>query len=178
MAGSTDERAAGNGSLMRLAPVVLKTLGNEALMLQLARQQSRTTHGAPQAVDGCAYASLVLRDAILAEGDPLRARPFEGHAAIVGIASGSFRSKPRNEIESSGYVVHTLEAAMWAVSTTSTFEEALVEAVNLGGDADTVGAVAGQLAGALYGRSAIPERWLAPLAWRDEIKVLALQLLG
>ena len=178
MAGSTDEREAGNGSLMRLAPAVLHGLRDEALMLQVAREQSRTTHGAPQAVDGCAYAALMMRDAILGLGDPLRPRPFEGHATIAGVAAGSFRHKTRQQIESSGYVVHTLEAALWAVATTTSFEEALIEAVNLARDADTVGAVTGQIAGAIYGLSAIPQRWLAPLAWRDEIEDTARRLLG
>ncbi|WP_283535235.1 ADP-ribosylglycohydrolase family protein [Methylorubrum extorquens] len=68
-----------------------------------------------------------------------------------------------------GYVVHTLEAALWALGTTSTFEDALSLAVNHGEDTDTVGAVTGQLAGALYGAAAVPARWLAPLAWRTRI---------
>ena len=66
-------------------------------------------------------------------------------------------------------MVHTLEATLWSVSRTDSFEDALILAVNLGEDSDTVGAVTGQLAGALYGLSATPERWLAPLFWRSEI---------
>jgi ADP-ribosyl-[dinitrogen reductase] hydrolase len=70
-----------------------------------------------------------------------------------------------------------LEAAFWAVDETKNFEDALILAVNLGDDSDTVGAVTGQLAGALYGYSAIPERWLAPLAWRDDMIAIADKLI-
>ncbi len=70
----------------------------------------------------------------------------------------------------------TLEAALWCVEKTTSFEEALVLAVNLGGDSDTVGAVTGQLAGAVYGASFIPREWLHPLAWRERIEETALAL--
>jgi ADP-ribosyl-[dinitrogen reductase] hydrolase len=78
-------------------------------------------------------------------------------------------AKTRDEISSSGYVVSTLEAALWCVHRTSSFEDAIVLAANLGDDSDTVGAVTGQLAGALYGRAGVRERWLAQLAWRLEL---------
>lgn len=97
---------------------------------------------------------------------------------MAAVAAGSWRGKARDAISSSGYVVRTLEAALWAVEATGTFEEALVLAVNLGDDADTVGAVTGQLAGALYGAAAIPPRWLGPLAWRERIETTGLQLAG
>ena len=105
----------------------------------------------------------------------LRSRPraWEGHAAVRAVAGGSWRGKDRVAIRASGYVIHTLEAALWAVGRTESFEDALVLAVNLGEDADTVGAVTGQLAGALNGESAMPERWLRPLAWRERIAGLA-----
>ena len=79
-------------------------------------------------------------------------------------------------MRASGYVVHTLEAALWAVGRTECFEDALVLAVNLGEDADTVGAVTGQLAGALYGESGIPRRWLRPLAWQERLRAAAVGL--
>jgi len=82
---------------------------------------------------------------------------------------GNYKSLSRDFIRSSGYVIDTLEAAMWAVYSTNSFEDALVLAVNLGEDSDTVGAVTGQLAGALYGYSNIPIRWLDNLAWHSRI---------
>ena len=194
-AGSTSPRTAGNGSLMRLAPAALFALQNAALADRIARDQSRTTHGAPEAVDACGYFVELLRTAILGNGDVLSltdaprehiqlvsdqasiAQPYrdlapsvwKGEPAIVAIARGTWREKSRAKIRSTGYVVDTLEAALWAAGSTASFEEALVLAVNLAGDADTVGAVTGQLAGAMYGASAIPARWLEPLAWRERI---------
>lgn len=202
-AGSPAPDRAGNGSLMRVAPVAIRALNDAHSADELARQQSRTTHGATQAVEACSYFVQLLREAILGEADVLRPRSWigdgmnglrprvwiEGHdgelsekvwdgdPAIQEISTGSWRGKTRQQIRSSGYVIHTLEAALWAVGTTTSFEEALIRAVNLAGDADTVGAVTGQLAGALYGASAIPQRWLEPLAWRDQLEALAAQLL-
>ncbi|WAJ27807.1 ADP-ribosylglycohydrolase family protein [Antarcticirhabdus aurantiaca] len=177
-AGSTDPQEAGNGSLMRLAPIVLVALDDPDRLDRLAAEQSRTTHGAPQAVEACVLFARILRSAILGEPDPLRARAWAGDPAIAAIAAGGWRPKEREAIRSSGYVVHTLEAALWATARTRSFAEAVILAVNLGEDADTVGAVTGQIAGAVYGASAIPERWLQILAWRDEIEAAAGALLG
>lgn len=177
-AGSTDPDTAGNGSLMRLAPVALFALHDAALAGPLARDQSRITHAAPQAVQACAYFVQLLRDAILGRPDVLSSRTWAGDPAIAAIAAGAWRQKSRNQIRSSGYVLDTLEAALWAIGTTTNFEEALTLSVNLADDADTVGAVTGQLAGALYGASAIPDRWLHPLAWRSEISAAADRLLA
>ena len=80
---------------------------------------------------------------------------------------------PRQEIASGGYVVDTLQAALWSVLTTTTFEEAVVTAVGLGGDTDTTAAVAGAIAGALYGGAAIPERWREQVQYHDELESLA-----
>lgn len=176
-AGSTDPRTAGNGSLMRLAPVAVFALHDADQAGQLARDQSRITHAAPQAVEACAFFVQLLRDAILGQPDVLRPRAWSGDPAIAAIAVASWRQKSRGQIRSSGYVIDTLEAALWAVGTTTNFEDALILAVNLADDADTVGAVTGQLAGALYGASAIPERWLHLLAWRTEIFEAADRLL-
>jgi ADP-ribosyl-[dinitrogen reductase] hydrolase len=174
-AGSTAEDTAGNGSLMRLAPVPLFALGDADEADRLAREQSRLTHGAPQAVEACAFFAALLREAVLSADKVavLAPRPWDGHAAVAAVAGGSWRGRDRSAVRASGYVIHTLEAALWAVERTESFEDALVLAVNLGEDADTVGAVTGQLAGALYGESGIPERWLAPLAWRERIANLA-----
>ncbi len=179
-AGSTDEGTAGNGSLMRLAPVVLHALHDAAAVRRLAAEQGRLTHGAPQAVEGCVLFADLLRRAILGEGRDTLLAPaaWDGHAAVAAAASGAWRERSRQEVRSSGYVIHTLEAALWAVHRTESFEDAVVLAVNLGDDADTVGAVTGQLAGALYGYDAIPQRWLAPLAWRPRLLGMADALLG
>lgn len=170
--------SAGNGSLMRLAPAVVFAKSRESAV-RLATEQSELTHGAAQAVQACQLFAEMLWDAREGSGKAhvLRDRNWEGDASIVAIASGVWRNKPRKAISSSGYVIHTLEAAIWSVAHAGSFEEALIRAVNLGDDADTIGAVTGQLAGALWGVSAIPQRWLNPLAWEKEIMNLADQLL-
>lgn len=179
-AGNADELSAGNGSVMRLAPVAIYASGDAELCARIAAAQSRTTHGAPQAVDGCVLLADRLRRAIAGEDREtlLMAQSFDGHPAVQDIAAGTWQARARGAIRASGYVVHTLEAAFWAVASTSSFEDAVIVAVNLGDDADTVGAVTGQIAGALYGMSAIPERWLTTLAWRDRLVAAADDLLS
>ena len=168
-AGSRSAQSAGNGSLMRLAPVALFALHEAELAIRIAQDQSRTTHAAPEAVAACTFFVTLLRDAVLGEPDVKHPRAWPGPKLIQAIAKGTWRRKSRHQIRSSGYVVDTLEAALWAVSETSSFADAVILAVNLGGDADTVGAVTGQLAGALYGAVAIPPEWLQPLAWSEKI---------
>jgi ADP-ribosyl-[dinitrogen reductase] hydrolase len=148
--GSAGENQAGNGSLMRLDPVALFAYPDQEHAVELARRQSRTTHAAPQALDACGYFAKLLTEAIRgAHKAVLTPRSWPGHPAVEAVAQGSWRAKPRGEISSSGYVVSTLEAALWCVGQTESFEDALILAVNLADDADTVGAVTGQLAGAI-----------------------------
>ncbi len=92
--------------------------------------------------------------------------------------AGSWRGRPRNGIRSSGYVVHTLEAAIWSVARTGNFRNAVLLAANLADDADTVAAVTGQLVGALYGLSGIPGDWLDRVAWKDRLLETARRLLS
>lgn len=174
--GSINPGTAGNGSLMRLAPVALFALHKADTAISIARDQSRTTHAAPEAVEACAFLVTLLREAILGEPSVLDPRSWPGPAKISDIAMGAWRSKSRPQIRSSGYVVDTLEAALWCVQQTTSFEDALVLAVNLGNDADTVGAVTGQLAGAFYGAHLIPRRWMSRLAWSRQITTLAANL--
>ena len=171
MAGSTDPRSAGNGSLMRLAPVALRFLTDRARLDWAAEQQSRTTHGAQEAVDACRGFADVLADAISGKARPdvLAPRTLESAPRISEILGGSWRGRARDEIRSSGYVVHTLEAAIWSVARTGNFRNAVLLAANLADDADTVAAVAGQLAGAIYGLSGIPQQWLDQIAWKDRL---------
>lgn len=184
LAGSTDPDSAGNGSLMRLAPVPLRYAPDAAEAVRLAAESSKTTHGTAEAVDACRYfAALIVgalggvtkRDLLSPDFAPpgvdWAAAPLA--PAIAGIASGSYREKEATEIRASGYVVHTLEAALWAFARTSSFRDGALLAVNLCEDADTTGAVFGQLAGAYYGAEGIPAGWRDLLARRDEIVQLA-----
>ena len=171
-AGSTDPHSAGNGSLMRLAPVALFALDDEELALQTAADQSRTTHAAKPCIEACQFFVSLLRAAILGEENiiALACQVGRNYPALRHVTDRNWGQLDRNEISSSGYVISTVEAALWSVARTGNFEEALVLAVNLAEDADTVGAVTGQVAGALYGASSIPRRWRECLAWQSQIE--------
>ena len=179
LAGSTEPRTAGNGSLMRLAPVALRFLQDRPRLIAAAADQSRTTHAAEEAVDACRAFAELLADAIAGapRAELLAPRTFDGAPAIARVLAGSWRGRARDTISSSGYVVHTLEAAIWSVARTADFRGAVLLAANLADDADTVAAVAGQLAGALYGLSGIPEPWLERVAWKDRLLAAAQRLL-
>jgi ADP-ribosyl-[dinitrogen reductase] hydrolase len=175
LAGSQDADKAGNGSLMRLSPVAIRHGGDREKRRRAAALQSRSTHAAPQAVDACILFADMIADAIA--GDPLTSvlspRDLLLSPAIASINNGSWRGKPERDIRTSGYVAHTLEAAIWAVARTTSFEDAILLAANLGDDADTTAAVAGQLAGAVYGLSGIPARWRKLLAWGRRLENVA-----
>ncbi|PZQ94526.1 MAG: ADP-ribosyl-[dinitrogen reductase] hydrolase [Cereibacter sphaeroides] len=180
IAGATDPNSAGNGSLMRLAPVAIWGVhAGQQRMRETARLQSATTHGAPQCLDACEGYALILRAAILGAlvEDAMKAAPGIGNEVIGTILAGSWREQPRHAIRSTGYVAHSLEAALWCVNETTDFRSAVLLAANLGDDADTTAAITGQLAGALYGAAAIPPEWRQKLAWHDEIVEKATALL-
>ncbi|MYM31814.1 ADP-ribosylglycohydrolase family protein [Duganella sp. CY15W] len=178
--GSTAPATAGNGSLMRLAPVVLFAYPDVDATLRYAADSSRTTHGAPEAVESCQLLAALLHH-ILA-GSPKeqlleRVRYTPSEPKVTELASGAFLAKTEQHIRGTGYCVQSLEAALWCFFTTGSFEAAVLRAANLGEDADTTAAIAGQLAGAYYGIEAIPPSWLAPLAMREEIDDMATRLL-
>lgn len=191
-AGSTDPATAGNGSLMRLAPVPLYFAGAGPVeAIARAGESSRTTHGAPAAVDACRYmAGLILGALAGASKEQLIGPSYEPPGAegiwhetplarpVAAVADGSFRTKADAQIRGTGYVVASLEAALWAFAKSSSFEEGALLAVNLGDDADTTGAIYGQLAGAFYGESGIPAGWLEKLHRREFMAGLADQLLA
>jgi ADP-ribosylglycohydrolase len=180
--GSTDPMKAGNGSLMRLAPVAMFYRRNPVLAIQRAADSSRTTHQARTAIDACRYFSALLvgaldgrtKDDLLDPGywtwGPLAPE-------IQEIAAGSFKRRNPPEIAGTGYVVHSLEAALWAFYRAPSYREGCLLAVNLGDDADTTAAIFGQLAGACYGVSGIPPEWVARLAKRELIESYADALL-
>ncbi|MFC2064197.1 ADP-ribosylglycohydrolase family protein [Chloroflexota bacterium] len=180
--GSTDPYSAGNGSLMRLAPVVLKFFPDRIQTLHFCAESSRTTHGAEECLDACRlFGDMLLRalggegkDAILAGGS---AEMVHSHR-LADIARGTYRDKTMDELRGTGYVVECLEAALWCFWRTDSFEEAILAAANLGDDADTTAAVCGQLAGAYYGKGDIPADWLDKLVMKEEISALAEKLAG
>ena len=182
--GPTDESSAGNGSIMRLAPVPLFYSERATEAIEKSGESSRTTHGTLVAVDACRYLGGLIVGAVngVAKEELLSEHfsPVEGYwdkrplaKDIEKIASGSFKRKSPPEIKGTGYVVRSLEAALWAFYHSSSFKEGCLKAVNLGDDADTTGAVYGQLAGAYYGEKAIPDDWQSKLALRELIESYA-----
>lgn len=179
-AGSTDPQSAGNGSLMRLAPVVLFYYPDVEQVLASCANSSRTTHGAPEAIQCCMLLGLLLTKALA--GEPKSAlvklqSEAVSEAKVIQLAAGNFIDKSRANITGSGYSVESLEAALWCFHHTNSFEAAVLEATNLGDDADTTAAIVGQLAGAHYGASNIPAHWLELLHMRNDIEATADALL-
>ena len=190
--GDPSTFASGNGAIMRLAPVPIQFGRDLAANVQhlgmRADESSLPTHPSPQCRSACRYFALLLaglieghdRDEVLsADWSMLReleqAEPLD--PAVQVIAQGSFRRLQPPEIKGSGYVIKSLEAALWAFHRAADFEDAVLLAVNLGDDADTTGAVCGQLAGACWGVGGISEPLLSGLARHDLIEA-ALTSLG
>ena len=172
-AGNKHRRSDGNGSIMRLAPLMVLYPHDQHNGKRVAREQSETTHASSVSADGCECLLGIVQGIFSGQTleESLASLHIDSwHEDIQNIAKRVWKTKTRDEIKSDGYVAHTLEAAVWCVANTSTFEEALVLAINLAHDADTVGAVTGQIAGALYGYSSIPSRWLSVLAKREFIE--------
>ena len=174
--GPTDPERAGNGSIMRLAPIPVYYCPDLDRAERFAADSSRTTHGAQECVDACRLLARITCRALLGHprdevlmGD---GASFAGAESIVAIARGAYRDKPATRIRGSGYVVDCLEAALWAFARTDGFREAVLVAANLGDDADTTAAVCGQVAGAYYGAAAIPATWVERLWLREEILAL------
>ncbi len=183
-AGSTDPRTAGNGSLMRLAPIPLAYANQPAEAIERAAEMSRTTHASRQAIDACRYYAGLIIGALRGESkERLLEERYAPEAGIWSaapltpsideIARGSFKRKQPPEIRGTGYVVQSLEAALWAFHNSDHFEQGALLAVNLGDDADTTGAIYGQLAGAYYGVDAIPAGWREKIAHRERIEQMA-----
>jgi ADP-ribosylglycohydrolase len=182
--GPTAPDTAGNGSLMRLAPVPMYFRRDPAQALARAGESSSTTHGAVEAVDACRYyAGLIVgalegvgkKDLLSVRHSPVGGAWMKGDLApaIDEVAAGSFKKRQPPVIQGSGYVVRSLEAALWAFHRSDSFREGALLAVNLGRDADTTGAIYGQLAGAHYGAEGIPAAWRDRLAMKDVILSLA-----
>ena len=186
-AGSDQPRSAGNGSIMRLAPVPMYFAADPVRAVDLARESSRTTHAARTCLDACRYLAGILASAL--RGASKQALLSPAHAPmgvdwsadplcpeIDAIARGSFLRKQPPAIRGTGYVVDALEAALWAFARTDDFASGALAAVNLGDDADTTGAIYGQIAGACYGIDGIPARWRERVAWSAAIDDLARRL--
>lgn len=167
-------RDASNGSVMRCAPVSLLARLDPQENARYSADSSRVTHANPLCTESCVALNAAIATLL---NDP-HANPLAVamNATSNDTVRGALLSVPSQSAESldaGGYVLATMQSAFWAVTTQHSLEEAVVAAVNLGQDADTTGAVAGALAGARWGASAIPDRWLDVLIARDELIALA-----
>ena len=181
-----DGKSAGNGTIMRCAPLALRYAYDERRLMDASRDEALLTHFDSQAWTGSVAVNLLihhlLRDMPVPEAVAsvaYRIRRESRAAAVVADALQSVTPTMRSDaLGTSGYVLDTLRIAVWALLAHESFEDAVKAAANLGGDADTQGAVAGALAGARWGMAAIPASWLEVLHGRDDLIVLADRLLA
>ena len=174
--GDTSPKAAGNGSIMRLVPIPMFYFNDSEQLLHFAGESSRTTHGAEEAIEASRLFALQLYLAFSGadkESILFNSGYKSSSEQINALAKGAWRTKPEQVIHGSGYVVESLEAALWCFWSTHDFSSAVLKAANLGGDADTTAAICGQIAGAFYGVNAIPLHWRQKIVMADEITALA-----
>ena len=170
--GSTDPYSAGNGSLMRMAPIALFYFPDLEKSIKFAGESSRTTHGALECVEACQlFAEMLFRALSGLSKEEILLNPTVKISSpkIGDIARKNYSQKNIQQIRGTGYVVDSLEAALWCFQQTTSFEAAILQAANLGDDADTTAAICGQIAGAFYGESGIPATWLEKLFLRAEM---------
>jgi ADP-ribosyl-[dinitrogen reductase] hydrolase len=183
-AGGQSKESNGNGSLMRILPVALRFSDKPAEVIGSRLEiTSSITHGHPRSKMACAFFGFFTSRLLLGwkphaalEAARVEFTRCYEHTAEFGrfdhILNDDLVSLPEGEVVSTGYVLHTLHASLWCLLTTAIFEECVLKAVNLGGDTDTTGCVAGGLAGVLYGLNAIPEKWIQSLARRSDVETL------
>ena len=164
---------------MRCAPLAIPQMDRETLA-RVSRQSSQITHADPRCTYGCAVLNWTIAALLDNETNPLETAleglrseaPSELVTALEAITMGESPTL----LQTSGYVIHTLQTALHDALTTDSAEEAIVTAVNRGGDTDTVGAVTGAVAGARFGAESLPDRWLASIDDTAELRELATEL--
>lgn len=173
--GSIDERSSGNGSLMRLAPIAIFYRDNPAELIRYAGESSRTTYGSAECIDACKYfASLLVIAMSARKKDELLNTFYQPTTPMVSaIASGLYLEKNYEQLTGSGYAIESLESALWCFHKADSFEEAILLAANIGNDADTTAAICGQIAGAFYGCTGIPGRWVNLIQKYENIREIA-----
>lgn len=173
--GNTSKNTAGNAGLIRQSPAVIFKWRSLKEIHYVTKNQSKATHCAAESLFSCQLHGFVLymllngydkETALSPHCIPLVSR-------VLIINAGEYKNKSRDQIRSGGYIIDTLEAAMWSVWNTNNFKDAILLAANLGDDAGSVAATAGQIAGALYGYSDIPEAWLNKLVQKERLVSLS-----
>lgn len=193
LAGGFDETDNGNGSLMRILPLLFYILDkpiNERY--DITKKVSSITHGHIRSVIACFYylefARQIIKGKDKFEIYKKVQTEISNHLTSLSINPteitnfdrlliGDIHKHDESEIQSSGYVLHTLEASIWCLLTTNNYKEAVLKAVNLGNDTDTTGAVTGGLAGLIYGFENIPKNWIEQIARKDDIENLSKRLI-
>lgn len=177
---SPEGQNAGNGSVMRCAPLAISYARDSERLIEVSRQSSQITHADPRCTYGCAVLNLtiagMLDDAATPLGDALDYVGSDAPDKLVAALEPLARGESPGALETSGYVVHSLQTALHDGLFAESAEEAIVTAANRGGDTDTIGAVAGAVAGARFGASTLPDRWLAALNAAEDLESLADQL--
>ena len=178
--GIKGDKNSGNGSLMRLAPIALKYYDDKEKLIEYAAKSSQTTHQSELAVDACIFYAQLIAGAIRGDSkEKILSQDYTDATTlreeVRAVAKGSH--KESRVYKPTGYVIATLETALHAFYRFNTFEEGLLYVIALGYDADTVGAVYGELAGAYYGYDAIPQRWKLELMQHDTIYTMAEKLI-
>ncbi len=188
-AGLAGEGHNGNGALMRTLPVALWFRNDSRRMLDAAHEVSGLTHAHPRSQVCCGVYCLVaaglldglgrteaVRRAVTCAGTEYQRSPRESELChLEAVLSLRVLDLPRDQVRSGGYVVEALEACLWSLVRGESFRDALLAAVNLGGDSDTVGCLTGGLAGVHFGAEAIPEEWVRPLARGADIADLCVR---
>ena len=177
--GSTANNASGNGGIMRLAPIPVMYWRNEASAAEAARLSSAVTHGSSQCLESADLMARIiirlLRGLPKSEATAVDPTLYEC-SSVQRLARGDYIGKPRDDIYTSGYVIHSLEAALWAFEKYDNFEEGMVVLLNMGNDVDTVCCIYGQIAGASYGADAIPKRWIDALQMKEMVTSIMVDL--
>jgi len=186
--GDTNPRRSGNGCIMRLAPVPIYYNHDAAQAIHYSIQSATTTHGSEICLQttgffgGMMWGALngVSKDKLLSDNYSPVKDYYQQHLLcdeLRNLASGDYKTKQESDIDSTGFVIDALKAALWSFYHTDTYAEGLLKAVNLGGDADTVGAIYGQLAGAYYGFEEIPMKWIQGLVSDEKISATCKELI-
>jgi ADP-ribosyl-[dinitrogen reductase] hydrolase len=177
---SREGQNAGNGSVMRCPPLAIPYASDWDRLAEVSRQSSQITHADPRCTEGCAVLNLTVAGLLEDVDTPLQdALDYVGADApdeLVTALEPLARGDSPGTLETSGYVVHSLQTALHDGLVSDSAEEAVVTAVNRGGDTDTIGAIAGAVAGARFGASQLPDRWLNAIDETDELETLAKRL--
>ena len=171
---------AGNGSVMRCAPLAIAFADDWEMLQRTSRDSSRITHADPRCTHGCAVLNCTIAAMLDGDEQPLTtaldAVKTDAPDDLVDILEPIPDGVASEKLQNSGFVLHTLQTALYHALTADSAEAAIANAVNEGGDTDTIGAIAGAVAGARFGAMALPERWLDALAVTDELRSLAREL--